>query len=214
MLLAMTLPIVASSDRQRIVPDDPARGLTADADRLDVTRALAGDREAFADLVRRHQARIIAHLVRMVGRDEAADLAQDAFVRAWTALDRYDPTYPFRGWLLVIASRLALHHRARRREPPDLGDWDPPAPGHDPAQLLADADETEHLRRRLEAALARLGDDDRMLYELRYRQDLPISALAAELGCSTGALKVRLLRMRRRLGGLLGVDLDISGGEP
>ena len=87
----------------------PSISDTAATDRQDIARVLAGDREAYADLVDRHQGRIIAHLTRLVGRDAADDLAQESFVRAYQALGRYDPTYPFRGWLLVIASRLAAN---------------------------------------------------------------------------------------------------------
>lgn len=205
MLCAMERPVEPG--------DDPLRGLTAGSDRRDVARALAGERDAFAALVERHQARVIGHLARLVGED-AQDLAQDTFVRAWTALERYDPAYPFRGWLLVIASRLAMNHRARRREAPGIGHLPEPGGGPDPAELVAEADAAAVLAHRIYAAVARLSPDDRALYELRHRQELALPELAAGLGCSVGALKVRLLRMRRRLGDLLGIDLSSSGADP
>jgi RNA polymerase sigma-70 factor, ECF subfamily len=93
-------------------------GGTAEIDRVDVARVLAGDLEAFAVLVDRHQGRITSHLTRLVGRTDAEDLAQDTFVRAYQALDRYDATYPFRGWLLVIASRLAASTAPSPSSPP------------------------------------------------------------------------------------------------
>lgn len=86
----------------RLAPNapTPARSMTggtADEDRREVARVLSGDVEAFAVLVDRHQGRIVSHLTRLVGRSDAEDLAQDTFVRAYQAIERFDPTYPFRG---------------------------------------------------------------------------------------------------------------------
>jgi RNA polymerase sigma-70 factor (ECF subfamily) len=182
--------------------------LTADEDRRDVTRVLGGEREAFAALVERHQGRVIAHLTRCVGRDDAEDLAQEAFVRAYRALDRYDPAYPFRGWLLVIASRLAANHGQRRREGA-LGDAEPEGPraNGDPATAVAEADAEAALLRRIGAELATLSAEARSLYELRFRQELPVPELAHHFGVSENALKVRIHRLRRTLAERLGLDL-------
>lgn len=181
---------------------------TADEDRLDVARVRAGDVEAFAALVDRHQGRILAHLARLVGRDDAEDLAQDAFVRAYQALDRYDPAYPFRGWLLVIASRLAANHRSRHRErPAGEGILDAEGPGRDPAAAVAEADALHDLQRRIDAALAELPSDARALYELRFRQDLPIADLAHHFAISENALKVRVHRLRGQLAKRLGLTI-------
>ncbi len=182
---------------------------TADADRRDVARVLAGDREAFAALVDRHQGRIIAHLARCVGRDDAEDLAQDTFVRAYQALARFDPAYPFRGWLLVIASRLAANHAARRRERPACDALPERAGGAgDPALAYAQADAAGELERRLETALAALPADARALYELRFRQECTLAELAHHFGVSENALKVRVHRLRNVLAESLGLDAD------
>lgn len=184
------------------------RGGTADLDRTDVARVLAGDVEAFAVLVDRHQGRITSHLVRLVGRSDAEDLAQDTFVRAYQALDRYDATYPFRGWLLVIASRLAANHAARRRERL-LGEHDDHLAGTaDPARHVAEADAADDLQRRLDHALARFPPEARALYELRFRQDLSPAELANHFGISENALKVRVHRLRAQLAARLGLSLD------
>ncbi|MBA2480638.1 MAG: sigma-70 family RNA polymerase sigma factor [Planctomycetes bacterium] len=181
---------------------------SADEDQRDVARVLAGETDAFAALVERHQGRIRNHLARCVGPDDADDLAQDTFVRAFQALDRFDQTYPFRGWLLVIASRLAANHGARRRERPSGGSMPEPAPRRDddPAAAFADRDARDELVRRLDAALATLPPDARALYELRFRQECPVNELAHHFQISEGALKVRVHRLRQALAEHLGID--------
>jgi len=184
----------------------PASASTADEDRRDIVRVLGGDRDAFTALVDRHQGRLIGHLTRLAGRDAADDLAQEAFVRAYQALPRYDATYPFRGWLLVIATRLAVNHGARRRELP-LGEAIGERGSHqDPGRELGERDALRALERRIDDALHRLTPDARALYELRFRQELPIDALASHFAVSTNALKVRIHRLRAQLAELLGLD--------
>jgi RNA polymerase sigma-70 factor (ECF subfamily) len=183
--------------------------LTADEDRRDVQAVLAGAVDGFAALVDRHQGRIVAHLTRLVGRDDAEDLAQETFVRAYQALARYDPAYPFRGWLLVIASRLAANHGARRRERlHHLGDDGQVPGGGDPATAVAEADAHAVLVARLDGALATLPPAARILYELRFRQELGVSELACHFSISENALKVRIHRLRAALADRLGIILD------
>ncbi len=188
-------------------------GGTADTDRVDVARVLAGEVEAFAILVDRHQGRITSHLTRLVGRNDAEDLTQDTFVRAYQAIERFDPTYPFRGWLLVIASRLAANHVAKRRERL-LGAHDDHAVAKDdPARQVAEADAVDDLQRRLDRALDQLSPDSRVLYELRFRQNLSPAELANHFDISENALKVRVHRLRLQLAARLGLTLDGDAGE-
>jgi len=79
-------------------------------------RAQAGDRNAFTVLVQRHQHALHRYLSRMTGTpDEAMELAQEVFVRAWQALPQWQPDAPFRAWLFRIASNAALDLLRRRR---------------------------------------------------------------------------------------------------
>lgn len=169
-------------------------------DHADIARVLAGDVEAFRGLVERHQDRVLGHLRRLVGASQTEDLCQETFVRAFCSLGDFDHAYPFRGWLLVIASRLAMNHRARRR-PGRLDEErlpvDPSSP--DPAERAAASDEREHQVRRLEAALASLSDDDRDLYELRFRQELSAAEIARHHAVAENAIHVRIHRLRQRL---------------
>ena len=72
-------------------------------------RAQAGSLPSFAKLVERYQGRLYNFLLRRVGHaDDAEDLAQDTFVRAWERIDRYRTTWRFSTWLFTIGSRLAI----------------------------------------------------------------------------------------------------------
>lgn len=81
-----------------------------------VELALDGDEEAFGILVRRYQRRLTAFLSQLVGDLELArELSQEAFIRAWSALARFDPRYRFSTWLFRIAHNLGIDQLRRRR---------------------------------------------------------------------------------------------------
>lgn len=81
-----------------------------------IEMALDGHQEAFETLVKRYQRRLTAFLSQLVGDVELAkELTQEAFIRAWSALERYDPTYRFSTWLFRIGHNLGIDHLRRRR---------------------------------------------------------------------------------------------------
>ena len=81
-----------------------------------VELSLDGDESAFGLLVRRYQRRLTAFLSQLVGDTELArELSQEAFVRAWSALERFDPKYRFSTWLFRIAHNLGIDQLRRRR---------------------------------------------------------------------------------------------------
>lgn len=81
-----------------------------------VELSLDGDESAFGVLVRRYQRRLTAFLSQLVGDMELArELSQEAFVRAWSALERFNPKYRFSTWLFRIAHNLGIDHLRRRR---------------------------------------------------------------------------------------------------
>jgi RNA polymerase sigma-70 factor (ECF subfamily) len=78
--------------------------------------ALDGDEDAFTLLVRRYQRRLTAFLGQLVGDIELArELCQEAFIRAWNALDRFNPSYRFSTWLFRIGHNLGIDHLRRRK---------------------------------------------------------------------------------------------------
>ncbi len=171
-----------------------------------VVQAQAGDRAALRQLVRRHQTRVGALLRRMlcpVGLDALTeDLAQETFLRAFRALDRFDPdgSASFSTWVLKIASRLAINELARKR--PVLADVEPSAEGASP--------EHAHRRQRIgaaiEAAVAELPPPFRAAFVLREYHGLDYAEIADMLELELGTVKSRLSRarglLRRRLDGV------------
>lgn len=161
--------------------------------------ALSGDRHAYSALVRRHQQSLYRFLVRMVGSpDDAMELTQEAFVRAWQALPRWEPTAQFRTWLFRIASNAALDLLRRRRtvEFVPLDDtFDAAHPGPDPerqAQLTQEV-------RQLEVALSRLTPDHREILLLREIEDMSYEEIGRVLSLSEGTVKSRIARARAAL---------------
>ena len=168
-----------------------------------VARAAAGDRLAYAALVRQFQRPLFAFLGRMGLRQaEAEELAQDTFIRAWQHLPRYDAAQSaFCTWLFTIARRLALNaldraDHQRLRTGFDAADDDSAAcdaPG--PAQAL----QSRQQQAQLQAALRRLSPDDRSVLALAYVHELTLADVARIEGCSAAAAKARLHRARERL---------------
>lgn len=172
--------------------DDPGPG-----DRELVLRARRGDRAAFGLLVRRHQRRIHGLGVRLLrDRDDADDLVQETFVRAWRALDRFDPERPLMPWLLRIATNraMSLLDVRKRRRAEELTETIPDAGPSPPEQ----AD-----RRRLHAAVRRevdrLPEDQRVVLVLRAAEDLSYREIAEVLGVPIGTVMSRLARARETL---------------
>ena len=162
-----------------------------------VERARGGDRRAFDELVRRHQ-RGLWRLVRRYLRNDAdaADVVQQAFVRAYRALDRFRGEASVRTWLYRIGINLALNHvRDHAREQPaeiapDALTVAASAPG---ALLAAERDGL------LRAAVAELPPKQRLVLELRVFDDLPFREVAALAECTENAAKVSFHHAVKRL---------------
>jgi RNA polymerase sigma-70 factor (ECF subfamily) len=131
---------------------------------------------------------------------DAEEAAQDAFVKAWRALPRFDRTRPFRPWLLAIVANEARNRRraAGRREALALravaqATGAEGAPSPELALLVAERDGA------LAAALQRLDERDRQVIACRYLLELTEAETAAALGCRVGTVKSRLSRALGRL---------------
>ena len=168
----------------------------------DVIRGVrGGDRDAFGRLVERHQGRLF-RLVSVIVRDRAAaeEVTQDAFVRAYSRLDRYDDRQPFYPWLATIAVRLAqnqLHRQGRTQQREGTPLDAVPEPGTAPSSLTAlIADERGQ---RLRRAVTALSSGERTAVMLHYQDGLPVREIARALGVTSGTIKTLLFRARRHL---------------
>jgi RNA polymerase sigma-70 factor (ECF subfamily) len=167
------------------------------AERELIRLAQRGDTEAFGRLVTRHQQTVFNIAYRLTGnRQEAEDVAQEAFIRAYRALDRFDPQRPFAPWLYRIATNTALNWLKRRRPEVALdGEMllADTSPGPE-AQAIA-ADTSAQLR----AAIAALPPNHRAVIELRHFQGLSYREMSEALGVPLSDVKSWLFRARRRL---------------
>jgi RNA polymerase sigma-70 factor, ECF subfamily len=166
-----------------------------------VERARRGDQDAYGELVTRYQplAARVAYVITASAAD-ADDVAQDAFVKAYYALDSFREGAPFRPWLLRIVANEAKNRKvsAGRRPTVDLAAAADRASG-ETALSPEDAAVAADLRAGLVAAINRLRPDDRLVLAYRYFFDLSESEMADALGVARGTVKSRLSRAMERL---------------
>jgi RNA polymerase sigma-70 factor (ECF subfamily) len=164
-------------------------------------RARSGDVGAYELLVERHQDIAVRVAALMCGPADAPDVTQEAFVKAWRALDRFRSGAPFRPWLLAIVGNEARNaaRSAGRRAALAVRATEPTATAASTEDLVLVAQD----RDRLLNALDQLAAIDRDVISCRYLADLSERETAAVLGCRAGTVKSRLSRALERLRVLL-----------
>lgn len=165
-----------------------------------VERARGGDRDAFGELVRIHQHDVYTLAVRLVrDREMAADVTQDALVRAWRAMPKFRGDAKFTTWLHRITVNTAWTHRTRRNkartEPIELLPVDPASDALDPSR----AAESAAAGPRIEEALQTLSGSVRAVVVLKDVYDWTHAEIAEHLNITVTAAKVRLHRGRKDL---------------
>jgi len=173
---------------------------------VQVALCLKGDASAFEPLVARYQRVLFNVALRMIGdREDARDVTQTAFVKAWENLASYDPSHRFFSWLYRIMVNESLNVIARHRRQVPL-DADLPSP-----ERADQAAEASELMERLRAGLLVLPRESREVLVLRHFSELSYQEIAWTLGIPEKTVKSRLFTARQRLGELLG-DLVGAGG--
>jgi RNA polymerase sigma factor (sigma-70 family) len=158
-----------------------------------VKDSLNGREDAFAELVRRHQDSVFGLAVSMTrNHEDAADMAQDAFIRAYNKLEQYNPDYAFRSWILRICANRTknlFRSRMRRRDTEEqhLVQAEIEQSGADPDFQA------------LEDALAQLPPKLGTPLRLKYMEGLPYDEIAEVLGIGVSAAKMRVMRARNQL---------------
>jgi len=163
-----------------------------------IRRAQAGDRDAYGVIVHRYLDRVYRVAYGVVrNRDDAADIAQDTFVRAFRRLDRFDSDRPIFPWLYQIARNLGLNRieRVRKRET-GLPEFDAfAARGENPEEAAIRGDEAGRIR----TAVASLPEQHRCVIELNHFQECSYQEIADILGIPIGTVMSRLYHARKKL---------------
>ena len=191
-------------------------------DRELVERAKAGDQSAFEQLVLDNQNKIYALALRLVDdREEAADLAQEAFVKAWQGLSSFQGESSFSTWVYRLTTNVCIDHlrKKKRREGVEpavsLDDensgWAEPADrASDPQQVLEQSERGQALAR----GLARLPDWQRRVLVLRELSGLSYQEIAQALDIDLGTVKSRIARARLNLRKILLEDGNFFEHRP
>ena len=172
---------------------DQDRTTDARTDQQLVETCLDGNREAFAELVRRYQDSVYGLAVGMTrNREDAADMAQEAFIRAYEKLEQYNPAYPFKSWILRICANKTKNMfrkrmRQRRAEEAHL---------KEDAVAAAAVDPDYH---ELESALAQLPPSLCAPLRLKHMEGMSYDEISGILGVGISAAKMRVMRARRQL---------------
>jgi RNA polymerase sigma-70 factor, ECF subfamily len=199
---AMAWPAGLPASAAGASPEADARQAARLAERETVAACQSGDRAAFDRLVERYQRDVYRLCYRYVGHHEDAnDLAQEAFLRAWRSIGRFRGDSAFSTWLYRIAVNACLNHRALKRVPTlDLPETLP-----DPSRGAQSRAEAEDEARRVRGAIARLPEKQRATLILKIYHDLSHEEVASVLGSSVGTVKSNLFHalgnVKRLLGG-------------
>jgi RNA polymerase sigma-70 factor, ECF subfamily len=178
--------------------------LPMESDESLIGRTLQGDLAAFEQLVERHRGVVFRVAARVVGLDDAEDVSQDAFLRAFHRLEQYRGHAAFRTWLLQITQNTALNALTRtRRRPTEIVDEPPEAADRDPVRQPVTELERRERQQRLELKLRTMRPEYRSLLVLRDLEGLSYNEIAEILDMPLGSVKGRLHRARDELIDLL-----------
>lgn len=173
-----------------------------------IRRAQQSDNEAFEQLLLLHQKKVYNLCLRMAANpDDALDLSQEAFIKAWRALGQYQFEASFSTWLFRLTSNVCidfLRRKKRRQETSLTESYDDSDEGEefslpDTAPLPEEQAITNETKIELAQAMERLGPEHREILQLRVVENLPYEQIAEILDIRVGTVKSRLARARLSL---------------
>jgi RNA polymerase sigma-70 factor, ECF subfamily len=176
----------------------PATEPSQDEDASLVLASQSGNLDAFDRLVMKHQPAIVAVLYRFSSqRADLEDMTQEAFIRAWRALPKWQPRQPFVHWLKRIAVNVALEYCRRHRRSPfsRMVEKGPETIEHLPSAHSSDATAHEEAQQ----ILSHLPPDQRTILTLLHLQQMPLAEIASHLGISLANAKIKAFRARNHL---------------
>jgi RNA polymerase sigma-70 factor (ECF subfamily) len=187
-----------------------------------VKAVLNGQQHRFAELVDRYQTQIVNYVCRMLGNyEDAVDLSQDVFLKAYSALESYRPQYPFPAWLFRIARNAAIDEIRKRRlstvsldAPMEFDDGSTPreveSSGLDPEDSYLGLE----FANRISAAIDELPEKYREPIVLRHAGGLSYDEIAEAMELPIGTVKTRIFRARDALRQSLGDLFDDESTDP
>ena len=161
------------------------------------TRAAVGDARAFEALVRRHRSTVLTNCRYITKFDEdAEDLAQEVFVKAFFALERFEARSTFKTWIQRIKVNHCLNHLKKKRGKTEVDIDDPAMEGREATTWRPRAARLASTRQQIDHALGELSDTLRIPLLLRDMDGMSYDEIAAELGIGLSAVKMRIKRAR------------------
>ena len=176
-------------------------------DELLIRRAQRGDADAFEQLLLEQQKNVYNLCYRMAGNpDDAMDLSQETFLRAWRCLDQYQFASAFSTWLYRLCSNICIDFLRRRRRQQTVPLTFEDADGEEQTYAVPDAQplpeeqvELKLTRETLAAAMAQLLPEHRAVLQLRVVNEMSYEQIADVLDIQIGTVKSRLSRARNQL---------------
>lgn len=176
-------------------------------DELLIRRAQRGDADVFEQLLLEHQKNVYNLCYRMAGNpDDAMDLSQETFLRAWRCLDQYQFASAFSTWLYRLCSNICIDFLRRRRRQQTVPLTFEDADGEEQTYAVPDAQplpeeqvELKLTREILQAAMAQLLPEHRAVLQLRVVNEMSYEQIADVLDIQIGTVKSRLSRARNQL---------------
>ena len=187
--------------------------LTRKTEKRLVAQARRGSQDAARSLVDDHKDRLFAFTWRIVrDRDDAEEICQEAFLRAFSSLDSFSSEYRFSTWLFTIGYRLCLNHIRRRKSLTGEVDFTSLAcSAPDLSDQVAQSEEARRLKDKIWEAVDKLTVPQRASILLFYREEMSCEQIAQTLGIPMATVKSHLHRARGRLrDSLAGLVKDLS----
>lgn len=176
-----------------------------DTDQYLIQQTLAGDSRAYGELVRRYQDLVYTVAIRMLKvKEEAEEVAQDSFIKAYEALESYRGESKFSSWLYSIAYRKALDRirKNKRSQTMELLEEITPNQAADVEHALAALEAAER-KQYIQRCIAALPEQEAALVTFYYFEELSVKEIAAITDLSVDNIKVKLYRSRKKLFSLL-----------
>jgi len=187
----------------------------ADVSELDlVRRCQAGDTEAFDELVTRYRTRVFGMIYNMVHSEQDAwDLAQDSFLKAWKSIKRFRGRSSFYTWIYRIVMNVTIDWLRKKQvkgvgaefdDATQLTEVDPASKTVPKTEALPyETMERHEIRARIDKAIAQLSPEQRAVVLMKEIEDMQYHEIAEALGCSIGTVMSRLFYARKKLQNLL-----------